>query len=145
MMTKFLAEWGLGLLVLMMVFSGCSKGQQVGVQSKAERPVSQETDGYNMMMNSEEHEVSMPNCGQMMMNHLGPADENYDKRFINMMIPHHKQAINMAQDAMQKSQHPEIKKMAQKMIQEQQKEIEQLSVLEQKWYGESVSETTRNQ
>jgi len=37
---------------------------------------------------------------------LGPADNQFDLRFLNAMIPHHEGAVNMAQEALNKSQHP---------------------------------------
>ncbi len=40
------------------------------------------------------------------MNHnmdVGPADANYDLRFIDSMIPHHQGALVMAQEALAKS------------------------------------------
>jgi uncharacterized protein (DUF305 family) len=66
---------------------------------------------------------------------LGGSDAYYDLRFIEMMIPHHEGAIAMAQDALKDSQHPEVKEMAQKIIDSQQKEIEQLKAWRKHWYG----------
>ena len=76
-----------------------------------------------------------------MKNHLGNANAQYDKRFIDMMIPHHQGAITMAKDALQKSQHPEIKKMAQNIIDSQQKEIKQFQAWRQNWYGSQQTVT----
>ena len=69
-----------------------------------------------------------------MVQHLGPADAEYDHRFIDMMIPHHEGAIMMAKDALQKSQRPEIKKLAQEIIDAQEKEIAQLKSWGEQWY-----------
>ena len=69
-----------------------------------------------------------------MVNHLGPADAEYDHRFIDMMIPHHEGAILMAKDALQKSQRPEIKKLAEDIIVAQEKEIAQLKAWGEAWY-----------
>ena len=57
---------------------------------------------------------------------LGPADANYDLRFIDAMTPHHQGAVEMAKEAQQKSQRPEIKKLADNIIKAQDKEIAQL-------------------
>jgi uncharacterized protein (DUF305 family) len=43
---------------------------------------------------------------------LGPGDVDFDKRFIDEMIVHHNGAIDMAHQAQQNSNRPEIKKMA---------------------------------
>lgn len=57
---------------------------------------------------------------------LGPADKEYDLRFIDAMIPHHRGAIDMANEALQKSQRPEIKSLAQNIIKAQTREENQL-------------------
>lgn len=57
---------------------------------------------------------------------LGPADADYDLRFIDAMTPHHQGAIEMAKAAQQKSTHPEIKKLASDIITAQNREIKQL-------------------
>ncbi|MBY0451246.1 MAG: DUF305 domain-containing protein [Cyanobacteria bacterium] len=77
----------------------------------------------------------MKSCPQMMMKSLGEADKNYDLRFIDAMTVHHQQAVDMAKDALQKAQHPEIKQMAQNIINAQEKEIAQLKTWRQQWYG----------
>ncbi len=66
---------------------------------------------------------------------LGTADANYDLRFINAMIPHHQGAIVMAKDVLQKSQRPEIQKLAQDILSSQQAEIEQMKQWRKSWYN----------
>jgi uncharacterized protein (DUF305 family) len=68
---------------------------------------------------------------------LGPADANYDLRFIDAMIPHHQGAIEMAKEAQQKSQRPEIKQFAEAIIKEQEREIGQLRQWRQAWYPQA--------
>ncbi|WP_339383150.1 DUF305 domain-containing protein [Phormidium tenue] len=65
---------------------------------------------------------------------LGPADANFDLRFIDGMIPHHKGAVEMAKEAQQKSQRPEIKKLADEIITAQAKEITELQTWRKQWY-----------
>ncbi|MBP5973023.1 DUF305 domain-containing protein [Brasilonema sp. CT11] len=65
---------------------------------------------------------------------LGAADNDFDLRFINAMIPHHEAAVTMAQDALNKSKRPEIKKLAQNIITSQQQEIAQMKKWRQAWY-----------
>ena len=78
----------------------------------------------------------MQTMNKMMVQHLGKADPQYDARFIDMMIPHHEGAVMMAQHALKHSERPELKAMAQKVIKDQQKEIEQLKAWRKSWYGE---------
>lgn len=61
-----------------------------------------------------------------------------DQRFILMMIPHHEQAIEMAQLAARRAQHPEMKQLASAIIQTQTREIQQMRSWYQQWYGTPV-------
>ncbi|OYD96332.1 DUF305 domain-containing protein [Nostoc sp. 'Peltigera membranacea cyanobiont' 210A] len=81
----------------------------------------------------------MMNHGGGMTNHsmgmdLGPADANFDLRFIDAMIPHHQGAVEMANVAQQKSKRPEIKKLADNIIKSQNQEITQMKQWRQAWY-----------
>ncbi len=72
-----------------------------------------------------------------MMNHnmdVGPADANYDLRFLDSMIPHHQGALVMSQEVLTKSKRPELIKLAKGIIAEQQKEIEQMKQWRKQWY-----------
>jgi len=77
--------------------------------------------------------MSMMN--DMMVKNLGQKDRDYEDRFIDTMIPHHKGAIKMAGDALTKANHPEIKQMAQAIIDAQKAEIAQMEQWRKKWYG----------
>ncbi|MBE9191535.1 DUF305 domain-containing protein [Gloeocapsopsis crepidinum LEGE 06123] len=68
---------------------------------------------------------------------LGPADENYDLRFIDAMIPHHQGAVEMAQEALEKSQRAEIRELATEIIEAQQQEIAQVQQWRQAWYPQA--------
>jgi uncharacterized protein (DUF305 family) len=86
--------------------------------------------GHAMAM-SEEMKASM-----MMSMDLGAADDQFDLRFLNGMIPHHEGAIIMAKDALAKSDRPEIKQLAQAIVDSQQKEIDQMKQWKKEWYGQ---------
>jgi uncharacterized protein (DUF305 family) len=62
--------------------------------------------------------------------------EPFDKAFIDAMIPHHQSAIEMAQVALDKSENPQIRELAENIISAQQKEIEQMKQWRQQWYPE---------
>ncbi len=68
---------------------------------------------------------------------LGPADAEYDLRFIDAMIPHHQGAINMAKQVVQNSTRPELKNLAEEMIKAQEKEIAQMQEWRKKWYPDA--------
>ena len=65
---------------------------------------------------------------------LGPADANYDLRFIDAMRLHHQGAIDMAKEAQQKSKRSEIKKLADNITTAQNREINQMKQWRQAWY-----------
>ena len=57
---------------------------------------------------------------------LCSTTEDFDKAFISLMIPHHESAVAMAQVALMMATHPEIKQLAQEIIDAQQTEIAQM-------------------
>jgi uncharacterized protein (DUF305 family) len=63
---------------------------------------------------------------------------NADQHFIVMMIPHHEGAIAIADLALSRAKHPEIKKLAESIKKTQTQEIQQMRSLYQKWYGTKV-------
>ena len=68
---------------------------------------------------------------------LGAADASYDLRFIDAMTLHHQGAVEMAKAAQQKSQHSEIKQLADNMIKSQNQEIAQMKQWRQAWYPQA--------
>lgn len=67
---------------------------------------------------------------------LGAADANFDRRFINAMIPHHEGAVTMAQAALENSSRLEVKQLAEAILDAQQPEIDQMRQWRRSWYGE---------
>jgi uncharacterized protein (DUF305 family) len=61
-----------------------------------------------------------------------------DKSFIEMMIPHHQSATEMAQMALNRAKSPEVKKLAQSIISDQTREIKQMQGWYKQWYGTEV-------
>ncbi len=70
----------------------------------------------------------------MDMNALNAATGNaYDLMFLDMMVPHHLGAVIMGREALTRAQHPEIKRLAQQIIDSQQREIAQMNKWKQAW------------
>ena len=65
---------------------------------------------------------------------------NIDRHFIEQMIPHHEDAITMADIAMQKAKHLEIKTLATNIKKAQSAEISKMQDWYKNWYGEEVPE-----
>ncbi len=61
-----------------------------------------------------------------------------DKHFIEQMVPHHEGAIAMANLALQKAKHPEIKTLATAIISAQTSEIQSMKSWYQDWFGNTV-------
>ena len=81
-------------------------------------------------------EMSPEVRGNMMMNmNLGSADDKFDLRFLDAMIPHHEGALVMAKDAIAKSKRPELQKLSQEILSSQQAEIDQMKQWRKSWYG----------
>jgi uncharacterized protein (DUF305 family) len=62
--------------------------------------------------------------------------EPFDRAFIDAMIPHHESAIEMAQVAYQKSDNPEIRALAESIVEAQTGEITQMEGWRKQWYPE---------
>ncbi len=66
-----------------------------------------------------------------------------DAHFIEQMIPHHEDAITMAKLAQTKAQHPEIKQLAENIIDSQSKEISQMKSWYEGWFDKEVPSGTQ--
>ena len=58
-----------------------------------------------------------------------PMSGNADKDFLMMMIPHHKSAVTMGEDELSHGKNLELKKIAQKIMEDQNKEIKEFEGL----------------
>lgn len=67
-----------------------------------------------------------------------------DQHFITMMIPHHEQAVQMADLALTRAKHPEIKQLAQAIKKDQVGEIQQMRTWYKAWYGKEVPTMAMN-
>lgn len=60
---------------------------------------------------------------------------DFDRMFLQMMIPHHQAAITMARQALNQAERPEIKTLAQSIVTTQQAEITEMQGYLRDWYG----------
>jgi uncharacterized protein (DUF305 family) len=60
---------------------------------------------------------------------------DFDRAFIEQMIPHHRMGVMMASMAQANSKHPQLQAMQQAMVKAQSREIEQMSQWYRIWYG----------
>src|SRR5262245_7074093 len=59
----------------------------------------------------------------------------FDQQFIDMMVPHHQGAVEMALTAQERAEHPEILEMADAIIAAQTDEIDQMQAWRLAWFG----------
>ena len=81
--------------------------------------------------------LSTPTAGTENMPMTGGAadDAAFDRLFIEMMVPHHQGALEMAQIAVERAEHPEVQAMAAEILETQSIEIEQMLGWMETWYG----------
>lgn len=65
------------------------------------------------------------------------SSDQVDELFINMMVPHHEGAVEMALIAQERAERPEIRQMADAIISAQVAEITQMREWKQSWFGSS--------
>lgn len=112
-----------GMLLIALFLAACTTGQR---QNNANQPSQGMMSGTAAPMMSGTPGAQVPATGM-----------DFDQMFINMMVPHHQGAVEMAKIAQQRAQHPEIKQMADGIISGQQEEINQMKAWKQQWYGSS--------
>ena len=71
----------------------------------------------------------------MNMDGMKATGADFDRMFLDMMIAHHQGAVAMAKEALNKSEHSEVKNLAQQIIDAQQKEIEMMKKWKAAWGG----------
>ncbi len=124
-----LKTWGMwmvvaGLLVCLLTFAlGGTMGGRMKVMKMMHG---------GMMMNEGMMDDGMSMNGMTKMLQ-GKTGDEFDKAFIQMMIPHHQGAIDMANAAKTSAKHVEIKNLANAIIASQQKEIDQMRQWQKTW------------
>lgn len=66
---------------------------------------------------------------------LSEDGEYSDRRFIDMMVPHHAGAVEMAEVALENAEHRELRELAESIIAEQEAEIQTLRDIKQAEFG----------
>jgi uncharacterized protein (DUF305 family) len=69
-----------------------------------------------------------------------PASSALDRHFIEQMIPHHQDAVAMADLALTKAKHPELKRLAEDIKSAQTREIGEMRSWYASWFGKQVPE-----
>jgi len=98
--------------------------------------------GVDMMMDEDECRMAEKEkpAGMMDMDEMALSleelkGEEFDKRFIELMIEHHKGAIDMARLVLTNTQRAELRSLADDIISAQSKEIGMMEDWNRKWFG----------
>ncbi|GAC1373363.1 MAG: hypothetical protein NVSMB39_7740 [Candidatus Saccharimonadales bacterium] len=78
----------------------------------------------------------------MDMGKLSTASD-YDLEFVNQMIPHHQQAVEMAKKVLPQAKHPELKQLAGDVISTQTMEIQEMQQLQTEFHDYPIGSATR--
>ncbi|MES2642484.1 MAG: DUF305 domain-containing protein [Myxococcota bacterium] len=70
---------------------------------------------------------------------LGPETASSDRMFLEMMVPHHEGAVDMARIALERAEHPEIKSLAESIIASQEAEVATMSAWRKAWFGSNAA------
>ncbi len=134
----------IGLSVAVIAFGACQTTTTTNTNTRTNTAVVNSNANSMMNMNGMNHNQMM-NDNSMnhngMMNHSdmksspNAASASYDLQFIDTMTHHHQGALDMAKMALMKSQNAELKTFAQKIIDDQNKEIAQMKGWREKWYA----------
>ncbi len=103
-----------------------SNEQDGGEESGGDMPG---MDHSNMDMGSE----GTMDASEMLMEN----GEYSDERFIDTMVPHHQGAVEMAEVALENAKHPELRQLAENIINDQSAEIERLRGIKEREFGSS--------
>jgi len=96
--------------------------------------------------------INFNNNGMMSMMGINPSSQSMrpqvsnsiDAHFIEQMIPHHEDAITMAKLAQTKAQRPEVKKLADSIIDSQGQEITLMQDWYKNWFGKDVPDNDQS-
>ena len=123
------------LTITVVAFAACNQTASNG------NPAMSHGDMSNGSSNSMNHNSMPMNSNMAGMDHdsmqssPNAASAPYDLQFIDTMTQHHQGAIEMAQIALKKSSNAELKTFAQRIIDDQQKEIAQMKEWSDKWFA----------
>lgn len=87
-----------------------------------------------MPTNAASHDMSQMQHGEVKSD-AGAASQPYDLQFIDTMTHHHEGAVQMSKMILGKTQNEELERFAQKIIDDQQKEIAQMKEWREKWFA----------
>ncbi len=130
---------GLMLIIgIVMLGAACPQNSNNGYSSMNMNGMMNSNSGMNMNgmdHNSMPMNSNMPGNYSEVKSNPNAASAPYDLQFIDAMTHHHQGAVEMSKVALTKSNNEELKKFAQKIIDDQQGEIAQMKEWREKWFS----------
>lgn len=129
---------GLTLVAAIIVAAGCQSTEKSNAAPNTNTNTMPVHDMSNMNgMSNMSHDMTKMNDHDMtnINSDPGAAAAPYDLQFLDSMIHHHNGAISMAKMVLGKSDRPELKAFAQKIIDDQTKEMAVLQQLRSQWFA----------
>ena len=123
-----------GLALAVIGFAACNPAANTAMNQNGMVMNGNRAMNHNAMPMNANQDMSAMHQGDMESS-PNAASQPYDLQFIDTMTHHHQGAIDMAKMALTKSQSAELKKFAQKLIDDQNKEISQMKDWRDKWYS----------
>ncbi|MGB3683613.1 MAG: DUF305 domain-containing protein [Rubrobacteraceae bacterium] len=123
--------------------------QQDGDTQATQQAPTKETTGGNTdgmdemegMNNGEPGSAQMAETSRQM---VMPNGEYSDRAFIDAMVPHHEGAVDMAQVALKRAEHPQISNLAEEIVSAQRSEVELFGKIREREYGSAESAAEMN-
>lgn len=100
---------------------------------------------HSTSTSSDESATGMAHDGDVTPTGGGPSTTtaSLDERaFLGQMVPHHSSAIAMAEIAVKRAEHPEVRRLAQRIISSQEREIERMRAHHQASFGDELAPST---
>lgn len=131
------------LLAVALILASCggSGSTQKETASGGTQEETQETTGGMAGMDHGSMDTGSSDTAPAMLVQNG---EYSDERFIDMMVPHHMMAVDMANVAQKNAEHTEIQQLAGGIISAQEREIEELKSIKEEQFGSSETPTMMN-
>ncbi len=130
------------LLAVAFILAACGSagGGQQGDESAGdgEQGTDKKTGGMGGMDHSNMDHGSMDMGPGGMARDMVMENGRYsDERFVDAMVPHHQGAVEMAQVALKKAEHEEVKQLSEDIVSAQEAEIRELKAIKQQEFGTS--------
>ena len=117
---------------------------QAGQPTTENKATGGNTGGMGEMEGMNNEEKGSKQMVEMSRQMVMPNGEYSDKAFIDAMVPHHEGAVDMAQVALKRAEHPEISNLAEQIISAQRAEVELFGKIREREYGSAESTVKMN-